>query len=441
MKELERLFEESKAKNELEFIRAVINYRGTGSRFFGSNLFEWFDAIENYERWYRTDGYSLHEKGRFSLLIYSTFFEATDLYLILGNLSRVANGLQVTPHLYWKHERQSRWLGVSERISLIEELLIDAGFESVQRFFKDNHFEQIRNAFFHSTYAFDNDEYILNDVETLYIDHLGHHTLSLTGFIFPRVETILEFFHCLKDLLIGHVKAYTEKKVASPGGAEISGSEHGLAGYKDGAGNMLELKNDTWIDGNGHLDLQADVDRHIADELERFLRKNKLSTDDGCVHHLYDVIIERNNQAEREKLGGIYAKLGDMLLTMSFDEPNHFKMMNLRDITRKYYERMNELSPARKLHPKQSLLKYITAPYSTEGFKLMKEAVNELIQFLKGQITEEALVNVSRILPRLKQNGIDIESEKKSFAKILAAKIPPNLKDKADQMATELSKL
>jgi hypothetical protein len=71
----------------------------------------------------------------------------------------------------------------------------------------------------------------------------------------------------------------------------------------------------------------------------------------------------------------------------------------------------------------------------------MKEAVNELLQFLKIQVTEEALVNVSRILPRLKRNGIDIELEKKSFAKILTTKIPAELKDKSDQMATELGKL
>jgi hypothetical protein len=439
MKELERLFEESKAKNELEFVRALINYRGPGSRLSNSSLSEWMEAIENYERWYRTEGYSLHEKARFSLLVYSTFFEATDLYLILGNLSRIASGLSITPHLYRVHHKQSRWIGVNEKISLIEELLIDSGFEEVQRFFKDNHFEQIRHAFFHSTYAFDDDQYVLNDVETLYIDHLGHHTLSLKEFIFPRVETILKFFHCFKNLLIAHRNSYPENKIV--GGAEILGSEFGLAGYKDDVGNILELKKDIWTDANGHLELSANVDRHVANELDRFLKKEKLSTDDGCVHHLYDVIIERKNQAEREKLGGIYAKLGDMLLIMSSNELNHFKMMKLREITRKYYERMNELSPAHKLHPKQSLLKYISAPHSAEGFQLMKEAVNELLQFLKVQVTDEALVNVSRILPRLKQNGIDIESEKKSFAKLLATKIPAELKDKSVQMATELAKL
>lgn len=439
MKELERLFEESKEKNELEFARALINYRGPGSRLFNSSLFEWMDAIENYERWYRAEGYSLHEKARFSLLVYSTFFEATDLYLILGNLSRIAGGLPVTPHLYWIHHRKSRWVGVNEKISVIEELLIDSGFEEVQRFFKDNHFEQIRHAFFHSTYAFDDDQYVLNDVETLYIDHLGHHTLSLKEFIFPRVETILKFFHCFKNLLFSHRNSYPENKIV--GSVEILGSELGLAGYKDDVGNILKLKNDIWTDVNGHLELSANVDRHVANELDRFLKKEKLSADDGCVHHLYDVIIERKNHVEREKLGGIYAKLGDMLLLKSSNELNHFKMMKLREITRKYYERMNELSPAHKLHPKQSLLKYISAPHSVEGFKLMKEAVNELLQFLKVQVTEEALVNVSRILPLLKRNGIDIESEKKFFAKILATKIPAELKDKSVQMATELAKL
>ncbi|MEJ0055737.1 MAG: hypothetical protein WDN75_08855 [Bacteroidota bacterium] len=441
MKELDRLFADAKAKNELEFVRALINYRGPSSRFLGSNLFEWFEAIENYERWYRRENYSLHEKGRFALLLYSTFFEATDLYLILGNLSRVATGHRVIPHGYWKHEKQNHWLGVNEKISLIEELLIDAGFETVQRFFRDNHFEQIRNAFFHSTYAFDNDDYILNDVETLYIDYLGHHTLSLTEFLFPKVEIILEFFHRFKDLLIGNMKAYSKGTQGTEDGGEIFGSESGIVGYKDNEGNTLSLSNDCWMDATGHLQLRALVDRHVMDELDRLEKKAKLTTDDGCVHHLYDALVQRKNQTERQRLGGIYARLGDMLLSMSSSEPNHFRMFKLRDLTRKYYERMSELSPAHQLHPKYSLLKYIAAPHSAEGFKVMKEAANELIQVLKGKVTEEALINVSRMLPRLKANGIDIESEKKSFAKILETKVPPELKDKADEIANELGKL
>src|SRR5688572_12208695 len=102
VKELQRLFEEAKAKNEFEFVCALISYKGPGSSLLGNNVFEWFDAIENYERLYRNPKFSLQEKGRLSLLVYSTFFELSDLYHLLGNLSRIVAGHRVTPYLYWR---------------------------------------------------------------------------------------------------------------------------------------------------------------------------------------------------------------------------------------------------------------------------------------------------------------------------------------------------
>lgn len=444
--DLRRLFEEAKAKNEFEFVCALINYKGSGSRFLGSNAFEWFDAIENYERWYRTTKYSLHEKGRFALLIYSTFFELRDLYLILGNLARITAGYRTIPHLYWRHERANRWIGAAAKISLIEEILIDTGFEELQTFFKENHYEQIRHAFFHSTYAFDNDEYVLNEVETLYIDYLGHHSLSLTNFIFPRVELILEVFHCFKDLFTSYIKSYSENKTLTanlPGIAsiEIFGSKAGLAGFKDSSGNGIELRNDIWTDATAHFDLPELVDRHVIDELERLSKKDKILSDDGALQHLYEVIIERNVQSEREVIGGVYAHLGDKFLTMSSNEQNHFRMFKLREIAQRFYDKMSELSPLHKMHVNKSLLKWISAPGNAEGVRQSREALSELLAVLKVKISKDILTNVSVMLTTLKRNGVDIGGEKKAFEKILTTKIPPDLTEDAAKIFQEISKL
>jgi hypothetical protein len=445
-KDLNRLFEETKAKDEFEFVCALINYKGTGSKLLGSNVFEWFDAIENYERRYRDKKYSLHEQGRFALLIYSTFFELSDMYLILGNLARVTMGYRCTPYLYWKHQKANRWFGAAERISLIDELFIDAGFYGLQKFFKENYFEQIRHAFFHSTYAFDNDEYILNEVETLYIDHVGHHSLSLTNFIFPKVDLVLEFFHCFKDLFSSSINSYVENKTLTANSLRITsvdilGSKSGLLGFKDSSGNGLELKNDVWTSANNHFDLPASVDKHVADELERLSKKDKILSDDGSLQHLYEVISERNVQGEREKIGGIYANLGDKLLNMSSAEQNHFRMIKLRAITQRFYDKMSELSPAHKMHVNKSLLKWISAPGNAEGVKQSKEALNELLAVLKIQVKKEVLTNVSVMLTELRRNGVEIGTEKNAFEKILKHQIPPDLTEHAAKIAEGISKL
>lgn len=443
---LRRLFEEAKAKNEFEFVCALINYKGSGSRFLGSNIFEWFDAIENYERWYRDKKYSVHEKGRFALLTYSTFFELGNLYQILGNLARITMGYRTIPHLYWRHEKANRWNGAAEKISLIEEILIDAGFEELQKFFKENHYEQIRHAFFHSTYCFDNDEYILNEVETLYIDYLGHHSLSLTNFIFPRVELILEVFHCFKDLFTSNIKSYSKNITLHtnlPGitSIEIFGSKAGLEGFKDSSGNGIELQNDVWIAATTHFDLPAQVDKHVTDELERLSKKDKILSDDGALQHLYEVIIERNVQSEREMIGGIYANLGDKFLTLSSNEQNYFRMFKLREIAQRFYDKMSELSPAHKMHANKSLLKWISAPGDAEGVRQSKGALKELLAFLKVQIRKDILTNVSVMLTTLKRNGVDIDDEKKTFEKILVTKIPPDLTEDAAKIVAQISKL
>lgn len=445
-KDLHRLFDEAKTKNEFEFVCTLINYKDAGSRLYSPNVFEWVEAIKLYERWYREPRHSLHEKARFALMIYATFFELTDLYIVLGNLSRIIIGYRTTPYLYWKHEKANRWLGASERISLIQEILIDSGFEELKQFFSNNHYEQVRHAFFHSTYAFNDDEYILHDVEPLYIDYVGHPSLSLTEFIFPKVETILEFFHSFKDLLDFHLKSYQKNKLipssATNGRSiEIVGSSEGLAGLRDGEGNAIELKDNAWIIANAGLDFLMHVEGYIGEELDRFSGKDKISSDDGALQHLYEVLSERNIQSERENLGSIYAKLGDILFTKSSNEKNHFKLMTLRKITQKFYDKMTELSPAHKLHVNKSLLKYITASSDSEGIKQSKEALADLLSILKTQIRENVLTNVSVMLTQLKRNGVDIKSEKKMLEGILSDQISPDMIELVDRIKTDISKL
>ena len=81
--EIISLFDEAKRRSEFDFVLTLINYKQIGDRELASNLHEWFEAIEFYISLYN----SLHdkEKTRIAALLYSTFFENSDFYNIIGS--------------------------------------------------------------------------------------------------------------------------------------------------------------------------------------------------------------------------------------------------------------------------------------------------------------------------------------------------------------------
>ncbi len=116
LQEFEELFEEAKAKNEFDFVLTLINYRGISSANLNSNLHEWFDAIEFYKRLF----YSLKdkEKARIGALLYSTFFENSDFYNIVGSLCRINLGFKGSSYLFWKKKSMNDyWALVKNTIS------------------------------------------------------------------------------------------------------------------------------------------------------------------------------------------------------------------------------------------------------------------------------------------------------------------------------------
>lgn len=442
---IDKLFEDAKAKDEFEFACTLINYKGIGSQFSRSNHYEWLSAISFYEKLYNDDQYSLHERARFALMIYCTFFESSDLYTILGNLSRVAMGYRAAPYLYWKHQKADRWFGTAEKISMVEEVLIDSGFPEIQKFFSENHFEQIRHAFFHSTYAFEDDDYIMHEVQLLYINNLGHNSLSISKFIFPRVNVIIDFFHGFTDAFETYLKSYTTDKTVigrmpDQIPIKIIGSSEGLKGFHDSRGGSIELKNDMWMATNIRFNFPTEVDRHVNDELQRLFGKDKISTNDGALQRLYEVIIERNIQREKEDLGTVYSRFGHMFLEKANNEKNHFKKGSLYQISLSFYEKMSELNSKYKIHSEKALAKYM-AGESNNNIKLCREAISDLLTFLETDFKKNVLTNVSAILGILKDKGIDVGGEKKQFIKILSRDIPTDLVEHVEKIKKDISNI
>jgi len=89
--ELKSLFAKAKERDEFEFVLTLINYQGIGDDDI-TNLYEWFDALEFYKKLYfQCEG---KEKTRMGLLLYSTFFENSDFYNIIGSLCKITLGFR-----------------------------------------------------------------------------------------------------------------------------------------------------------------------------------------------------------------------------------------------------------------------------------------------------------------------------------------------------------
>ena len=123
IKDLASLFEESQAANEFEFILTLMNFKGMAST--EDTLHEWFAAIDMYKGLYaELDG---KEKTRIACLLYSTFFENSDFYNILGSLCNISLGYRESTYFFCKTRRQDRLLGTGEKINLVVEILNDCG--------------------------------------------------------------------------------------------------------------------------------------------------------------------------------------------------------------------------------------------------------------------------------------------------------------------------
>lgn len=85
VKDLTSLFEKAKATNEFEFIFTLMNFKSMAS--IEDTLHKWFDAFEMYKRLHSE--FNGKEKTYMACLLYSTFFENSDFYNILGSLCNI----------------------------------------------------------------------------------------------------------------------------------------------------------------------------------------------------------------------------------------------------------------------------------------------------------------------------------------------------------------
>jgi hypothetical protein len=417
--QLDNLFQSARDKDEFEFVLTLINYKGIGHKEATSNLFEWFDAIECYSTLFKSSDSKKH-KVRIGLLLYSTFFESSDLYNVIGNLARINLGFRASSYLYYKHSNAERWYGTGEKISRIEEILIDSGFEPIQHFFEKSHHKQLRNTFFHSAYSIIDDTYQLLDSDPIIVNECRSFYVDIETFLFPLIEDVISFFKFFKENFNNHFLSYNSNKKIKGKMPElieidIYGSAKGLLGI-NGNGSSIMLINDVWEGLNIQFSKPSEEDKHVMDELNRFAKKDSIRSNDGSLQYLYEVILEREKQSEMLFLANIYGRLGDIIFSMAKNEQNDFKQVDLHKRALKYYDKMAELNPATAIYESRAILKFLVP---SDNLEIKKESLNDLIICLNRKPNKSLYNNICFIITRMNGLEIDISEEIKAFQILL----------------------
>lgn len=357
LKELTELFEEAKQKSEFDFVLTLMNYQGIGEVELMANLHEWFDAIE----FYKTQYYSLEgkQKVRMGTLLYSTFFENSDFYNIIGSLCRIILGYKGSSRLFWKTKKYERLLGIGEKQDFLIELLDDVGKQSIIEFFDQNHFKEIRNTYFHSAYSLTDTEYILHDSEPIYIGHVGHSYVSIQDFLIPKIENVIEFFDKFKYLYVSSFASYTSDKQVNgrfpaPVVATIIGSPNGLKGFRiKNAVTFYGQSHDSGIwynethkmwEGHNITTYKNSVETiEIGEQLQRYFNKEDIHKSDKDFLNMIDKVKERNVPQELQTAVQLLVKFGNIRFEKMNSELITQKKKSLKYITLPYYEKALEI--------------------------------------------------------------------------------------------------
>ena len=355
--ELESLFIEAKQRNEFGFVQTLINYQGMGSKEDMNNLYEWFSAIDFYKILF--DKLVGNEKTRIGLLLYCTFFESSEFYNILGSLCYNSLGYQGSSYLYWKSKKYDRFLGTGEKISLVTEVLNDCNKLEIISFFEKTHFQAIRNTFFHSSYSLTEVQYLMHDVEPIFINRIGTNSFDVVDFIYPKINDIYEFFNTFRNLYLLNFESYTENKMIKgafpyPTDITILGSETGLRGF--------EIKNttklfDEWHDSGIYYDTQFGwharnlvfrgrniEDIEIDDKLKRYESKSDISKSDSEFLNLMDKVVQRNRIEEMPRIISLLIKFGDDKYQKWENEQNIYKKESLPKYILPFYKKVVEIN-------------------------------------------------------------------------------------------------
>ncbi|MBP2834222.1 hypothetical protein J8281_18645 [Aquimarina sp. U1-2] len=352
-KELKTLFAEAKSRSEFDVVLTILNYRGISSSNLNSNLLEWFEAITFYYRLFNElEG---KEKVRMALQLYSTFFENSDFYNIVGSLCRIKLGYKGSSYLFWKTKKYERLLGIGEKQEFLLELLVDAEKPALIDFYEKNHFKEIRNTFFHSAYSIEDGEYVVHDSEPMNIDGILKNSFDIEEFFYPKLEEVFHLFQTFKDTYWETFNSYQKDNVvvgSFPNTCEVTilGSSEGLKGFRiENTVNFYGKRHDSgiwydekykfWAAHNINMYFDRIKDIEIDEQLQRFENKDDITKNNTDFFNLIDKLTERNNTSEIARATQLLLKFGDKRKAKMDAEENPYKKRSFPKIILPYYRK------------------------------------------------------------------------------------------------------
>jgi hypothetical protein len=353
--DLKNLFNEAKASNEFEFVMTLLNYKSIGAPEVQANLHEWFEAMDMYIDLYHK--YSHKGKTRMAALLYSTFFENSDFYNIIGNLCRAILGMRATSYLFWKTKKYEKLLGIGEKQGFLIEFLNDTGKNHVIDFFQDNHYPSIRNSFFHSSYSLDEDEYVLHDAE-IKIGGVIYQSFNVPEFFYPLVDNIVAFFEAFKTTYLEHFNSYQEDKpiTNTPLGATgvIIGTPSGLGGMRffntvsfygklHDSGFWFDERLGIFGAHNLRFNFASIEQIEIDEQLKYYESKGDIRLPNAIFFNLVDKVSERGASNELSRAVNLLVKAGDIKETAMNAETKPQKKKSFPKMILPFYKRALEL--------------------------------------------------------------------------------------------------
>lgn len=350
--ELADLFREAKSTSEFDFVLTLLNYHQIASSELNSNLMEWFGAIEFYKELYAN--VSGKNKTRIGLLLYSTFFENSDFYNIIGSLCRIKLGYKGSSNLFWKTKKYERLLGINEKKDFLLELLDDADKTAIIDFFENTHVKEIRNTFFHSAYALQDETYVLFDSDPVLVNGILVSYLSVEDYLYPKINDVIEVFDCFKSLYTNHFSSYRKDKIVrgkfpNPTDVTILGSDAGLRGFriKDAvqfygqthdSGIWYDETYNHWAGFNITMYYDSIETIEVREGLERYNSKPHIKRHDADFQNLVSKIKERKIPQEMVASVRLLVKFGAARESMMDAETNPFKKKNIPKTIIPFYE-------------------------------------------------------------------------------------------------------
>lgn len=358
LNQIEELFVNAKTKNEFQFLLTILNYKHIASPEEASNLKEWFSAMEFYKGLYNEK--KDYEKIRIGLLLYSTFFENSDFYNIIGSLCLNALNFGGSSRLFYKTKKQDRLLGTGEKIRAIKEKLSDCNYDYLIEFFETVHHEQIRNTFFHSAYGLSGDDYILFDSEPIIISGTINFRVSIEKFLIPLIDKVIAFFDKFKS---EYQKAFTEyreeKKIIGHfptlKDVIVHGTSEGLKGitikntsqfYGEwyDASILFDETYGFWAATNITFNYPQEETIEIDETLLRYESKSTIKSNSSEFFNLVEKITDRGYLKEMERLIDLLVKFGDDKYFKWQAEINGYKKESLKKLALPFYEKMLEIN-------------------------------------------------------------------------------------------------